>query len=123
MYWEKRRETFGPKKFTMQMILSEALKDDIVAMEAGVYNLLPLKDLSGRQVLFVLPHNHTGEGYTSDSLVSSGIGLVVSLCFFYASNFLLASGSMVYCRGCSIQKHTRSMRSSRRGLAERCLYF
>lgn len=54
----------------MRLTLSEALKDDIVALEAGVHQLVPLKDSSGRQLLFVSPHNHTGEGYTSDSLVS-----------------------------------------------------
>lgn len=65
-----RKKLFGPDKFTMEMTLSEALKDDIVALEAGVYHLLPLKDLSGRQVIFEILHNHTGVGYTSDSLVS-----------------------------------------------------
>lgn len=54
----------------MQLTLSEALKDDVVALETGVFNLLPAKDLSGRTLLFVSGHKHTREGYTSESLVS-----------------------------------------------------
>jgi len=52
------------------MTLSEALQDDLVALQAGVYLPLPQKDLSGRQIVYLKPHNHTNEGYTSESLVS-----------------------------------------------------
>ena len=61
---------FGPEKYVLRMTLSEALRDDLVALEAGVYRLLPHKDLSGRQLVFFEPHNHTREGYSSESLVS-----------------------------------------------------
>lgn len=54
----------------MRMTLREALKDDIVAIEAGVYRMLPHKDLSGRQIMFRDPSNINGEGYSSESLVS-----------------------------------------------------
>lgn len=76
----------------MRMTLAEALKDDLVALEAGVLCPLPHLDLSGRQVgsgnrlfslsirmltpppprllqlIFVEPRRHTREGYTSESM-------------------------------------------------------
>lgn len=70
-YWEARRSVFGEGKFTLPLTLSEALRDDFAAIEAGVYCLLPHKDLSGRQLIYLEPHRHTGEGYTSESLVST----------------------------------------------------
>jgi len=69
-YWEKRKKVFGPEKYLMRLTLSEALRDDLVALEAGVFSLLPHKDLSGRQIINIVPHNHTGDGYSSESLVS-----------------------------------------------------
>jgi len=69
-YWEKRKEAFGPEKFTMRLTLSEALRDDLVALEAGVYSLLPHRDASNRQLMYLVPRNHTGEGYSSESMVS-----------------------------------------------------
>jgi len=62
----------------MRMALSEALRDDLVALETGVFCLLPRLDASGRQVLYLDPSRHTREGYTSDSLVS--IECNTSLC-------------------------------------------
>jgi len=62
----------------MRMALSEALRDDLVALEAGVFCMLPRLDASGRQVLYLDPSRHTREGYTSDSLVS--IECNTSLC-------------------------------------------
>jgi len=62
---------FGPGKYLMRMTLSEALRDDLVALEAGVYCLLPRLDASGRQVLYLDPSRNTREGYTSESLVSA----------------------------------------------------
>jgi len=70
-YWESRREVFGPEKYLMRMTLSEALRDDMVALETGMFCLLPWLDASGRQVLYLDPSCHTREGYTSDSLVST----------------------------------------------------
>ena len=52
------------------MTLSEALRDDLTALETGFYCLLPNKDLSGRQILYLEPRRHSGTGYTSESLVS-----------------------------------------------------
>lgn len=70
-YWESRQDLFGLEKYTLRMTLSEALCDDVVAIQAGVFSLLPHPDLSGRYILFVQPCRHTREGYTSESMVSS----------------------------------------------------
>jgi len=54
----------------MRMILSEALQDDLVALEAGVWCLLPNLDACGRQILYLDVARHTLNGYTSESMVS-----------------------------------------------------
>lgn len=86
-YWQKRKEVFGPDKFTMRMTLSEALKDDIIALETGVYTLLPLRDVSGRQLILGAPAKHTGDGYTSDSLVSSSCSSLLLFPLYLLTNF------------------------------------
>jgi len=63
------RDSFGPDKCFLRMTLSEALRDDIVALKTGAFALLPRRDVSGRHLMYIVPHNHTGEGYTSDSMV------------------------------------------------------
>ena len=62
---------FGAEKFVLRMMLSEALHDDLVALEVGVCSLLPHLDCSGRQLLFWDPSLHTREGYTSESMVGT----------------------------------------------------
>ena len=62
---------FGPDKYLQRMTLSEALRDDLVALESCVFCLLPRLDKSGRQVLYLDPSRHTREGYSSESLVST----------------------------------------------------
>lgn len=62
---------FGPDKYFLPMTLSEAVRDDIVALEAGVYRLLPYRDTSGRQLVLLEPRRNTGHGYTTESLVSA----------------------------------------------------
>lgn len=52
------------------MTLSEALRDDYAALQAGVFALLPRRDLSGRLLLFVDRNSLTYEGYDADSMVS-----------------------------------------------------
>lgn len=69
-YWESRREVFGPEKYLMRMTLSEALSDDLAAIEAGVYVQLPHLDSSGRQLILMEPHRNSREGYSSESGVS-----------------------------------------------------
>jgi hypothetical protein len=69
MYWECRKEIFGPQKFTMRMTMTEALRDDLVAIEEGVLFLLPLVDLSGRLLLFIEPHRRQADQYSSESLL------------------------------------------------------
>jgi len=51
------------------MTLTEALRDDLVALKAGVFRLLPYKDLNGRRLLFLDRSRHTKEGYTTESLL------------------------------------------------------
>ena len=55
----------------MRMTLSEALCDDLVALEVGWLQLLPKLDASGRQLVLLTPACHNKEGYTSESLVSA----------------------------------------------------
>ena len=68
-YWESRRELFGEEKYLMRMTLSEALRDDLDAIEAGVFRMLPHLDSSGRQILFLDPSRRSGDLYSSESLV------------------------------------------------------
>lgn len=72
-YWENRLEVFGADKFFLPMTLSEALKDDLVALEAGVTRLLPRLDSSGRQIVLIEPHLHTRQDYSSESMVRSNV--------------------------------------------------
>lgn len=61
---------FGSDKFHLPMTLTGALRDDLAALGAGVYRLLPIRDSSGRQLILVEPCRNTGEGYSDESLVS-----------------------------------------------------
>lgn len=68
-YWKTRLELFGKDKAFLRMSLSEAVKDDLNALRAGVYRLLP-SDSSGRPLLYMDPSLNTGVDYTAESLVS-----------------------------------------------------
>jgi len=61
----------------MRMTLSEALRDDLDAIEDGVLTILPHLDLSGRQLVYAEPNRRTEGVYSSESLVS-GSRLCVS---------------------------------------------
>lgn len=51
------------------MKLGEILKDDdLVALNSCVYILLP-NDASGRTVLYMEPHRHSRQGYSSESML------------------------------------------------------
>jgi len=52
------------------MKLSGALSDDLAALEASTFCVLPYVDLSGRQLLFSIPHSRAGKGITAERLVS-----------------------------------------------------
>lgn len=52
----------------MKMTLGEALKGDVVALNTCILTMLP-NDASGRIVLYLEPHRHTRQGYTSDSMM------------------------------------------------------
>jgi hypothetical protein len=100
-YWESRREVFGPEKYLLRMTLSEALRDDLPAVEAGVYRLLPHTDLSGRQLLVWEPRRNTKEGYTSESLVSASsspdvVAMPPSYIFEPKSLFYIAACTLVH---------------------------
>jgi len=69
-YWQSRLEAFGPTKYLMRMTLSEALRDDLAAIEDGICCLLPFKDSSGRELIFMEACRRRIENYTSESLVS-----------------------------------------------------
>ena len=71
---------FGADKYVMRMTLSEALCDDLAALETGMFCLLPRLDLSGRQILYLDPSRHSREGYTSDSMVSAKSAMYFSFC-------------------------------------------
>jgi hypothetical protein len=89
-YWESRREVFGPEKFVLRMTLSEALRDDLVAVDACLNRPLPHLDKAGRQLFLTEPHRHTREGYTSESMVCFAIFVqyvhVVGLCGFVSTH-------------------------------------
>lgn len=51
------------------MALCGAMRDDIAALEAGVYQILPHRDSSGRQLVLVEPRRNTGDGYSPESMV------------------------------------------------------
>ncbi len=54
------------------MTLRGALSDDLAAMEAGMFQILPRLDLSGR--------GNTRRGYSSESMVSVAEKLIASPC-------------------------------------------
>jgi hypothetical protein len=68
-YWQRRRQIFGPTKYILPMTLRGALSDDLAAMEAGMFQILPRLDLSGRALLFVDSHRNTRRGYSSESML------------------------------------------------------
>lgn len=68
-YWESRLQLFGPDKFHLRMTLSEAARDHVVAIKAGMVSILPHPDLSGRPLCVIEPPRNTGKGYTAESMV------------------------------------------------------
>lgn len=72
-YWKARKDLFGEEKYLLPMKLSGAFKDDLEALEQGMYCMLPHCDLNGRQMILWEPSRHTREGYSSESMVRTGI--------------------------------------------------
>lgn len=58
------------ENYVLPMTLCGALKDDLDALEAISYRVLPETDLSGRPLLFSVPHTRGGKGLSTQSLVS-----------------------------------------------------
>ena len=69
---------FSGMKYLERMELSGALRDDLAALQSGVFCLLE-PDASGRYILFLNVARHALDEYTSDSLVSRYA--LVTLCF------------------------------------------
>lgn len=85
----------------MRMTLSEALRGDIVALEAGMCCLLPNPDLSGRQLLYISPKSHTREGYTSASMLRA-IWYVFEVAAQQNTDIACGSVQVSWVRGASI---------------------
>lgn len=68
-YWENRRQLFGSDKYLLPMTLSGALRDDLDAIEDGVFVILPHLDMSGRIIQFMDPYRRREGRYSSGSLV------------------------------------------------------
>lgn len=64
------------------MTLSEALRDDLLALKSGSLILLPSSDASGRRIVILDPSLNTRKGYTSHSMVRAGGMLVSSYCSY-----------------------------------------
>jgi hypothetical protein len=97
-YWESRRDVFGPEKYLLRMSLSQALRDDLVALETGVQQILPHLDSSGRQLIFWDIRRHTREGYTSESLVGADSTLhCVVCCYDIKSHIVKPKSSFCSC--------------------------
>lgn len=66
-----------------RMTISEALsQEDIVALESGVFRLLPFVDCSGRQIIVIEISRDTRYGYSFENLVSSvAVALLINVAF------------------------------------------
>lgn len=90
------------------MTLSEVLHDDDAALQAGIFALLPHRDLSGRLLLFVDRNRLTYEGYDADSMVSDQRHKCSETIFvandgvaFLTHELILGSSHLVFNGGCS----------------------
>lgn len=70
-YWEARADLFGEEGMLCAMDKSGALKgEDSVALDQGMLQLLPVKDLNGRGLIFYDPSRHDPKlGYSNESML------------------------------------------------------
>mmetsp|Transcript_41948 Transcript_41948/g.75584 ORF Transcript_41948/g.75584 Transcript_41948/m.75584 type:complete len:504 (-) Transcript_41948:132-1643(-) len=70
-YWEARADLFGEERMLLPMDKSGALKgEDSLALDQGLLQLLPQKDLDGRGLIFFDPSRHdTKLGYSNESML------------------------------------------------------
>jgi hypothetical protein len=54
-FFEEKYALFGADKLTKDIVLADLDPDDIVALENGLYQVLPEKDSAGRKVFFLFP--------------------------------------------------------------------
>lgn len=71
-YWEARADLFGEEGMLRPMDKSGVLREeDALALDRGVLQLLPQKDLDGRALIFYDPSRHDPKlGYSNESMVS-----------------------------------------------------
>lgn len=67
-YWEKRLEIFGPSRAFQPLTQKQALKDDAVAMSYGFFTLMPVKEPSGRALVFIDPSKQDKSKYERESM-------------------------------------------------------
>ena len=76
-YWEARCDLFGSEGMLRDMHNSGSLKDeDVVALNQGVLQILPQRDLDGRALIYYDPSRlDTAAVYevSSESMVRSGL--------------------------------------------------
>lgn len=113
-YWEGRRKVFG-SKYLERLTLAEALRDDLVALEAGTLCLLPSRDVSGRPIVYSNPSRHTREGYTSKSMLRA-FWYIIEVVAEENTDSRNAFVEMVWNKDSSIFDYDRN-------LHDRCLYF
>lgn len=93
-YWTDRRSVFGEEKYTLPMTLSQALRDDLAAIETGVYVELPHRDASGRQILRLDASRYSNDICTPESLVSVD-QMSAPFCQVYCMSHLVFSVSQL----------------------------
>lgn len=94
------------------MMLSEALSNDIPSLQAGVFMLLPHRDLSGRHLIYVEGTRLSSVEYDPDSMVCDilCVGLLVRSNNAYAKVFTthitccIGSGVLVFDGDCSTRR-------------------
>ncbi|KAL7550876.1 hypothetical protein ACHAWF_014074 [Thalassiosira exigua] len=72
-YWEARADLFGDNRMLLPMNKSGTLKDiDSLALDRGIFQVLPQKDTEGRALIFYDPSRHDPKlGYSTKSMVSN----------------------------------------------------
>ncbi len=54
-YWTYREKVFGTDLYALPLTLNGAMKEDIGAVKAGLFNLLPETDEEGRAIIYLDP--------------------------------------------------------------------
>ena len=81
-YWDMRIEIFGQEKAFLQMKLTQAMRDDHIAISMGIIMPLSQTDDEGREIVFFDPSKQDKTQYEPESLVRV---------FWYAAHVALES--------------------------------